>query len=212
MIITILTCDIVTYDYETNDVIICWALAFIPFSFTAEIHPTSLFLSRHRHWILYQVWIVSVYKKKQNGPKSVWWAVAIRLSMSMESMEHVTIVFHIEFRLLWFLVAMLSIIIAWNVTAYACYTFECKIIRNVYMAHRYPSAIRHLYESLALFRLGSLLSHFSFRVFFFFYCGSQEVGVSMRTSFLCRLLCSFSILMIIGIRVVWYRCSGNPFG
>lgn len=38
MIITILTCDIVTYDYETNDVIICWALVFIPISFTAQIH------------------------------------------------------------------------------------------------------------------------------------------------------------------------------
>lgn len=133
-----MTSDIVTYDYDTNDVIICWAKVFTTFSFTVTTYSLC---SKHRHWCELRA-CRSIKNRRgqrlsQYGSRWAWkvWKSTWRF--------YFIVIIHIEFQLLWFSVTMLSIIIAWNVTAYACYTFECKIIRNVYMAHRYPSAIRH---------------------------------------------------------------------
>lgn len=91
--------------------------------------------------------------------------------------EHVMLLFHYyytirsiqtsNFRRSDFGQRRLSIIIAWNVTALRLlHTFECKIIRNVYVAHHYPSAIRHPQIAAARFFLASLAPRFFF--FFFF--------------------------------------------
>lgn len=85
-----------------------------------------------------------------------------------------------------------------NASAYACYTFECKIIRNVYMAHHYPSAIRFLRIvdslSVAFCRFPRTFSVRFFLLLFHFDC-------------VYSLLCSYAISIAITKQFVLLDCS-----
>lgn len=87
---------------------------------------------------------------------------------------------------------------------HACYTFNCKIIRNVYMSHHYPSAVRHCRIVGALLCLRSFatpITTFSARVLF------SSFAFIVRPQHADVLL----VRNVDGnpdkIRVIWYQCS-----
>lgn len=90
------------------------------------------------------------------------------------------------------------------------YTLECKIIRNVYMVHHYPSAIFHLAEPFA-FLASSLIrffrqSLFHFSVFFSLLLLRVKLGFCVYVVLLLLYPCTillihtdFSIVAISGM-------------